>query len=712
MQSAERTRVFSTSLLVRRSRTETLQKEADRHVVAPMARTKQTARKCSGGGSRFRRSPPPLVASDSRPTGKAYLEVLRQLEQSQSPVSSEHVTGVVAGVIEQSVSDARTALPDLGPDLLQRIFAKVGPHPKDLVPLGAVSKEWRQVLNESTWKELCLEHAGGLIEELGYSNKADGPLGGWAGLYKVLVYCPGCHLPTFEPVLQAEALREDYNWTHGRGHVEAAPKGFCKGKEAKEALYLATSDEVVISRLCSHRQAVEMCDADEASAPPILACRGFVKSFESSKLAQMSGAAAFLSKSIEAAGAASGPAESPRKGSDLEGAAITSNVEGMVDKEDLDEEDSNAFDIDDSEEYSFGDEDEGRSEGEASSDLEEAKELGPPCLYCSSPIFALPRKAFDPLSHVDYDELLSESFCDAYDRHEDGDDSEEDERDDTKFVLASGFVCLSGHIVLGMAGYPKLVALGVPHSGEALKLPRPQAIEFLLKFLVGKRGPESPVGIVDVLEAKVPASLLEVVQDFVLTGSPGFVECERSIFDAFEAVDRKEEEAMACRNRRQVVDEALRGAGVGYPLWQNLPKDLSNTLKAHVETGNPSLAECNSLILEERETIKQEEERTRALELRMKTISEALRQAGFDSQYHLVPHQQSLRAYIDDPGSITVEEVVAQQRDVRVQSGNCIGVTDGRLCGNKAALACSNKRCGNCCRKLVEPCRTAKHRKS
>lgn len=683
-----------------------------------MARTKQTARKCSGGGSRYRRQPPPPVPSDTRPTGKAYLEVLRQLaEQSQTPIASEQVAAVVAEVTEQSISDARTALPDLGPDLLQRIFAKVGPHPKDLVPLGAVSKQWRKVLNESTWKELCLEHAGGLVEELGYGHRGDGPPGGWAGLYKLLVYCPGCHFPTFEHVLQADALSEKYDWRHGRGHVEGIMKGFCKGKEAKGALYLATPDDIVMSRLCPHDQAVEMCDREhEASAPPILACRGFVKHFASSKLAKLSGAAALLNQTqrSEAEGLASGPAESLGKQSDMLEATVAPDL-GVVggklrDDEDLNEDDAPSKD--DSEGYPSGSEfeveGETDSEGEASAELKEPKEKGPPCVYCGSPTFALPRRAFGS-QFSDYEELKSEWFCKVYDRHEcgrseDDSDASDDEPDESEFVLGTGFVCLSGHIVLGMAGYPELVESTVPQSGESLEPQHPQAVDFLLTYLVGDRGcghkeghqfiqglefdqliqiearlvqlkrvwpledyegsdrhkvfghiygmRNLPVGIVDVLGADVPADLSKPLQDFVLTGTPSLAECERSILEAFESLERKRDEERARKVRRGAVDEALREAGLKYPFWQHLPNDLSETLKAFVETGNPSLAECNRQILGERETIKQQEERTKVLELRTKTIHEALRQAGFDPRsaaYHpnAVPHQQSLRAYVE-----------------------------------------------------------------
>ncbi|GAQ87636.1 F-box family protein [Klebsormidium nitens] len=780
-----------------------------------MARTKQTARKCSGGGSRFRKETP-RVASDTRPTGKAYLEALKQLAaKSQSPLPTEQAAAEICGAPKQSISETRTALPDLGPDLLQRIFAKLGPHPKDLVPLGAVSKQWRQVLNESTWKELCLKHAGGLVEELGYSHGADGPPGGWAGLYKLIICCPGCHFPTFEHVLQANALSENYDWRHGRGHVQAATKGFFKGKEAKEALYLATSDEIVISCLCSHGQAVEMCDIHEASAPPILACRGIVKSFESSKLAEWSGAAAFANQKGEAAGIAGEPVDSSSTQNEVVEAAGASDGEPsggeMGEEADLDEE--AASESEDFEAYPSGSEGEG-SEGEVSSDTEEPEEKRPPCAYCGSPTFALPPKAFNS-QFSDYDDLLSESFCDAYDRHEqarsmyESDDSEAS-NNDSMFVLGTGFVCLEGHIVLGVAGYPKLDEVAVVDSGESLELQRPQVVDFLLKFVVGgktlsrkqghrfirgllldqliqievrlvqlakiwpakekegcdkaneesdgadgessevikepdeetegvnqekeskdyklfgymyKRG-NDPVGIVDVLGAGVPADLLEGLQAFVLTGDPGLAECEQPILGAFETQARRKEEAVARKIRSDAMDKAMRGAGFKQPFFRGLPSDLSKTLKAFIEMGDPSLAECERLILEERES----REQAKASELRKNTIYQALRQAGFHPPS--VPHLQSLCAYIQDPGAITFEEVIAQQRSARVQnvvsrvevaaprtsaqeqSHKCEVVTDGKSCTNQAAKGCSNDGCGPCCRKAAGPCRLGKHRKT
>ncbi|GAQ87634.1 hypothetical protein KFL_003660160 [Klebsormidium nitens] len=533
---------------------------------------------------------------------------------------------------------------------------------------------------------------------------------------------------------------------HGRGHVETVEKGFCKGNETNEALHLATPDEIVISRLCSHIQAVEMCDIHDESALPILACRGFVKRFEGSELAKMSGAAALLNQR--------------RK--------------------------------------------ESKAEGAASSDSKEPQEK-PPCLYCGSPTFALPRQAFDS-RFSDYDNMMRESVHEAYEKLEQGHftDEADDDENDSVFTLGTGFVCLTGHIVLGMAGYPKLVESVLPQSGESLKLQRPQAVDFLLKFVVGgdtlereeghefvqglgldqliqiearlarlkkvwpveenresekenegpadanqaKKDPEksledneeiryktfgymylrgdSLAGIVDLLGASVPADLLKALQDFVLTGSTNLAECERLVLEEFETQRCKKEEDKARRFKSAAAEEALREAGFKHP-FLDLPSSLSTMLKAFVETGFPSLAEYERLILEEREVHQQQEERKKVLELRKNTVYLALQQAGFTPP--MVPHPQSLSAYIGDSSAITLEEVVAQQKSAQVQSVNgvelaaprtsaqeqshkCAVVTDGKGCKHPAAKGCSNGGCGPCCRKAAEPCRLGKHRKT
>lgn len=96
-------------------------------------------------------------------------------------------------------------------------------------------------------------YAKGLVEELGYCNQgAVDPPGGWRGLFKLLVYCPGLHFPTFEPVLQSNALKDKYDWTSGRGHVQSELRRFRKGVEAKKALFLSLDDDIIVSDLCSH----------------------------------------------------------------------------------------------------------------------------------------------------------------------------------------------------------------------------------------------------------------------------------------------------------------------------------------------------------------------------------------------------------------------------------------------------------------------------
>eukprot|EP00243_Klebsormidium_subtile_P003859 TRINITY_DN17489_c0_g1_i1.p3 TRINITY_DN17489_c0_g1~~TRINITY_DN17489_c0_g1_i1.p3 ORF type:complete len:111 (+),score=6.52 TRINITY_DN17489_c0_g1_i1:326-658(+) len=85
-----------------------------------------------------------------------------------------------------------TSIADLSADLLCSIFSRVGPVPQDLVPVSSVCRKWDAVMRCSTWKALCREYAPTLCTALGYGDLDAGvPPGGWASLYKLLVYCPG-----------------------------------------------------------------------------------------------------------------------------------------------------------------------------------------------------------------------------------------------------------------------------------------------------------------------------------------------------------------------------------------------------------------------------------------------------------------------------------------------------------------------------------------
>lgn len=158
-----------------------------------------------------------------------------QISSSKQAASSE------AAAMHRPSSHPRSPLPDLGPDLWQHVFSKLGRHPKDIVPLGAVCKDWHSILDDVTWKELCLQHAPGLVEALGYNVGSETPPGGWRGLYKFMVYCPGLNYPSFHPVCGCDTLSSLYSWRGGCGHLDARSSGFCTGDKASDELSLADS---------------------------------------------------------------------------------------------------------------------------------------------------------------------------------------------------------------------------------------------------------------------------------------------------------------------------------------------------------------------------------------------------------------------------------------------------------------------------------------
>ena len=154
----------------------------------------------------------------------------------------------------------------------------------------------------------------GLVMGGNDGRPGDAPPGGWLSLYKLVVYCPGLHFPGFEDVLESSALEEgdEYCWVGGLGHLESTHGGFLTGGEVQESLGLAlrfAKDEICISRICYHRDAI--LAGGEEDPPPLYACRGIVKNFESSELGIASGAAAYLRESNAGGGCAEHGREEP-----------------------------------------------------------------------------------------------------------------------------------------------------------------------------------------------------------------------------------------------------------------------------------------------------------------------------------------------------------------------------------------------------------------
>jgi hypothetical protein len=63
-----------------------------------------------------------------------------------------------------------TTLSDLGPDLLNSIFCKLAPSPMHLAAVSCVCKNWRNVMEEETWKQLCLAAAPALCKAMGFNE--------------------------------------------------------------------------------------------------------------------------------------------------------------------------------------------------------------------------------------------------------------------------------------------------------------------------------------------------------------------------------------------------------------------------------------------------------------------------------------------------------------------------------------------------------------
>lgn len=526
-----------------------------------MARERITARKTTGGKAPLHRLVPQTPPAGIQPPLSGTSVNLQSTNSAAQPSNAAASEG---GGALCTIADARTALPELGPDLLQRIFAKVGPHPKDLVPLGAVCKEWQSVLSDTTWKALCVKHAGGLVQELGYGELgAEGPPGGWEAMYRMLVYCPGLHYPTFECIPEADVLGGNDSWDDARGHSVKEVRGFCKGDVAKECAFLAprfAGDEVYVSQVCSHK-ATEGCPGGECEAPPVQAYRGFVKNFRSSELAKASGAAAFLSGDVDA-----------------EKKAVKRVLESDEEGEDSDEE--------------------GVMEEEAP-ESESVEELVK-CPFCSELIFSLDAECF-PNAHSDFDSLWY-SYLEGWD--EDRSQSESVFED----ILRLGFVCLNGHLVLASGGWPEEVAELIPGSGEGLKLDSPDVVKFARQystkddrgggddeqFIKGldldkmvKMGArlsslhekwpsiqeegvrkyrafsqyeslrEAPMSICDLLETRPPPKVLDGVRKYVLRGELSFQECMGLVESALDVVVKE-----AARNERErEIEQALCKAG-------------------------------------------------------------------------------------------------------------------------------------------------------
>ncbi|GAQ90458.1 hypothetical protein KFL_006420040 [Klebsormidium nitens] len=308
------------------------------------------------------------------------------------------------------------ALPHLGPELLKRIFFKVGPSPKDVATLAFVCKAWRDVLHEFTWEALCLEAAPALCEKAGFGGGKTPPgKWGWRGLYKLLTYCPGIQTPVPD---DRDELKSPEDLCLFVGHVEAENQlGFLAGPRLKKDLRLKAAcrkDTLFVTRPCDNPH---LDKTDEFSEGFPSAARGLVKDFPNSAFARKSGAAAYLNQKL---GQAEGTA------SDVGNAGTRKE----------------------------------RRDGG----------MGTTCVYCDGQLFELPPEDF-----FDND-WRSEREGDDYEMDEDG-------NDDSGYNI-SGYVCESGHLILGVFGclhFAGGFVKKIDGSGEDLDIDASDAVYVLLR---------------------------------------------------------------------------------------------------------------------------------------------------------------------------------------------------------------------------------------
>ncbi|GAQ87627.1 F-box family protein [Klebsormidium nitens] len=587
---------------------------------------------------------------------------MQRTAQLRNPCSFFSSSGDVEA--EYGVSEARSALPYLAPDILQRVFAKVGPHPKDLVPLGAVCKEWRQILDDVTWKELCMTHAAGLVEELGYYDPGAGdPPGGWRGLFKLLVYCPGILFPTFEPVLESDALWGRYEWTECRGHVETElPRGFHRvsREEARQTLSLDArfwGDEIFVARrsYCEryHRAALRREGTHEyVSRPPVLPFRGMLRNFERSEIAQATGAAACLNRKEKLG------EENLDWGGGYELFEVKDEAPDFAQDTSLNSG-KGENEVSSKETTTPTSEYEGVGYGNFS-ELDE--DFAAACPYCGAQTFPLPDSSFiGPYTAESYDHLLADVRADNPD---------ETNFANGRYMLMTGFVCLSGHLVLGMAGFPCITPVS-PDLDRSdwdcfrclpakLRLDPAEAVAFAIRFMLGERSfdPATERPLVRALTLdqliQIERRLAELKSVWPVTVIASPLIGDVKYYKAFKDYSRS---FKVGRPEVSVVKM----------LDADEPTAFLETVRAFVvaESG-PSLAEWERLILDALEAHERERSIRFAQLDREREIHLVLCGAGFNGPPF--PDQQSIDKFVQDPEATSITEILAEQTRVLEQS--------------------------------------------
>lgn len=194
-----------------------------------------------------------------------------------------------------SLNPPPTELGDLGLDMLNAIFLKLGPSPMYLAAASCVCKAWHTLIMEKTLRFVCMGLAPVLYEAMGFSA-IDASPGGWFSLYKLLTYCGGVPLsPGYDPHEPGKSLPR---WWGFLGHVQNRLSGFQTGLDLKIDFTVAgdaLQDTVFVSRFCTHS-----AGADSPWQQLLCASRGLVKNFPESSVARQSGALAYLEGPLEA----------------------------------------------------------------------------------------------------------------------------------------------------------------------------------------------------------------------------------------------------------------------------------------------------------------------------------------------------------------------------------------------------------------------------
>lgn len=191
----------------------------------------------------------------------------------------------------------------LGPDLLSTIFCKLGPSPVHLAAIACVCKDWRNVMQERTWKLLLLDAAPVLYQRMGYNELNGEPLGGWLAAYKVISYCPGLLPSEYENLKEFTKGSEPWpgaeyteTWCDLVGHVEEKTSGFQTGPAVIQSLRLREpfrNDVVFVTSPCVHEHKWSEHE------PRACAFRGIIQNFPGSAIAAETGARAFLEATRE-----------------------------------------------------------------------------------------------------------------------------------------------------------------------------------------------------------------------------------------------------------------------------------------------------------------------------------------------------------------------------------------------------------------------------